>query len=49
MEIEVKCMDLDIVKDIFNILNEITKDERINPFVRNEYMDKINIVMEKER
>jgi uncharacterized protein (UPF0147 family) len=49
LSVEVKANELDVVKDIFQFLQDITYDERIPTNVREEIIDKANEIMERER
>lgn len=43
---EVKATEIEEVKGIFQLLIDITKDERIPTNIRKEWMDKANEIME---
>jgi hypothetical protein len=49
VSIEVKTTELDVVKDIFELIKVVSYDERIPFNVREELMDKVNEIIERER
>jgi uncharacterized protein (UPF0147 family) len=46
MTINVVSTELEKVKKVFGILNDVTKDERVPLRVREEVMDKVNSILE---
>ncbi|MFJ7585612.1 hypothetical protein [Bacillus cereus] len=46
MNINVVATELEKVKEVFGVLNDVTKDERIPLSVREEVMDKVNSILE---
>lgn len=48
MSINVVATELDKVKEIFEVIKSVAADERVPVAVREEIMDKVNIIIESE-
>jgi uncharacterized protein (UPF0147 family) len=47
--ISVDATNLEVFKDMINVIKDVTNDERIPSDVREEIMDKVNLIIESRQ